>query len=296
MPLDAADPPRSRRKRRFVAVVLRARQEPITIIPSELDPMHRRSPIAFSTAFAAVVGGGCGQASPSSAKNHGSGSNETVFRTERVTWDQNGIIDRRWGIEGSWYAYDDCGTERPSQNFPCTDRDPELSGPDGIQGWATSASKVCMRGTVPRVELKPDKMLAYEYQWGAGMGFNLGAWNPDLETRDAYDATAHGIIGFMFDVTQGTPGPPAPATLRISLPMPATEAESHFITIAPPSLDRGVMFDEVEQGFWVTVPTEFRPQTIQGIKFDVYTNNQAPKDYDFCVGNFRVVCAGECIP
>ena len=32
------------------------------------------------------------------------------------------------------------------------------------------------------------------------------------------------------------------------------------------------------------------------IQFDVYSNNQAPKAYDFCVSNFRVLCEGKCIP
>jgi hypothetical protein len=120
------------------------------------------------------------------------------------------------------------------------------------------------------------------------MGFDLGA--------ETYDASAHGIAGFMLDITQGAPGPPAPATLRVNIAMPTTQGEPHFTTIALPSLDQRLMFDEVQQGTWVMVPTELRPEAIEGIDVDVYANNQAPKAYDFCVSNLRVVCPGECIP
>jgi hypothetical protein len=148
--------------------------------------------------------------------------------------------------------------------------------------------------------------LAYNLQWGAGIGIDLGVYDAALGVEYSYDAAAHGIIGFMFDIMQGPPGPPAlpaPATLRVSLQMPGLEDASHFITVMLPSVGQRVMFpspaktvDEVEQGSWVMAPTQFTPQAIETIKFEVNPNNQAPKDYNLCVSNFRVLCAGECIP
>jgi hypothetical protein len=252
--------------------------------------MHRRFPLAFLARFAALSAIGCGPASQPTAQADDQDVNGTAFRVERVTWNRYGVIDPRWAIEGQWYSYSDCEREEGvALDLPCTQRDPELVGPDGSKGWATSAKQVCMKGTVPRVELDRDDS-AYDFQWGAGMGFQLGGRSTD----ETYDADAHGITGFMFDITQGTSGSQAPSTLRISLPTAATETSGHFITVAPPSLDQRVMFDEVEQGIWVMVPTEFRPQTIRRVNFDVSTNIQAPRDYDFCVSNFRVICPAGC--
>jgi hypothetical protein len=259
------------------------------LLATPAAPMHRHFPFSFSTAVVILAVGGCGQAREGRGDDTSAAGAPGEPREARVTWDKHGVIDRRWGIEGSWHSYSDCASGGVALGFPCTRLDPQLLGPDGREGWATSASQVCMKGTVPKVELTTDRTLAYDYQWGAGWGFTLGVGMP-------YDATAHNIIGFMFDVTHGSADAPAPATLRIRLTMPTTAEDHHFITIALPSLDRRVMFDEVEQGEWVMVPREFRPEAIDGVGFEVYSNNQAPKDFDFCVSNFRVVCAGECIP
>jgi hypothetical protein len=256
-----------------------------TLHATPWPPLSRHSPISLSTIFAALAVGGCSQALQPTVEGHGGDPGAEQLREARVTWNRYGEIDGRWGIEGAWFSYSDCSTEGAGLGFPCTRLDRELVGPDGSEGWATSASQVCMKGTVPRIE--SGNTLALDYQWGAGIGFSLG---------EPYDATAHNVIGFMFDVTQGAPGKPAPATLNIGLAMPATVGVPHIIAIPLPSLDRRVMFDEVEQGEWVAAPTQFRPEAISTVGFDVYTNNQAPKDYHFCVSNFRVLCAGECIP
>ena len=254
--------------------------------------MHEGTAILI--ALAALASAGCGEASGPLGETQGkggstAGSSDTL-REERVTWDQHGQIDPRWGLAGNWTAYYDCDTPRPPVGeFPCTLPDPEL-------GWTTSIERVCMKGTVQKVELRPDMTLAFDLQWGTSMALELHDSNEALIPFEPYDATAHGISGFMFDITGRTSeAPVTPPTLRVGLKTASAEF-THYITIILPSVDQRAMFSEVEQGAWVMVPNAFDPRAIMLVQFDVYSNNQAPKDYDFCVSNFRVLCDGRCIP
>jgi hypothetical protein len=235
--------------------------------------------LALVIPFVALTSAGCGETSSSSERESDADPSDSrdALTENRVTWDKDGVIDPRYGISGYWYAFNDCP---PNPNgVKCTQPDDALVGPDHEPGWSTSPERVCMKGIAPRVEGD------YDLQWGAGMGFFVGG------TR-SYDATGRGVIGFMFDVTQGTAdAAPAPPTLRISFDTPSTADEAHHsITIALPALDQPVIFSELEQGSWVVDPRPFTAEAITTVGFDVYTNDQAPKLYDFCVSNFRVLC------
>jgi hypothetical protein len=288
--------------------------------------------------LAALASTGCGQASPVEDAGASDQEPEPSLASRResaVTWDGYGGIDGRFGIMGGWYSYYDCDGQPWRPEWPaglgCSKPDPDLVNWDMTPGWTTSAKKVCLKGTAARVEGGPGMAPQYDLQFGAGLGFNLNhdPWNPvvpceqnsdcasnfcnnpdeppDQEPAPGqcfndpqpYDATKYGVKGFRFDITEGTPGTHAPATLAVRLRVSSVPVEAaHFIKIAVPALNQAVSWaqdsiapsaSEVEQGTWITDPTPFTPEAILSIEFEVYTNNQAPKPYDFCVSNFRVL-------
>jgi len=196
-----------------------------------------------------------------------------------ITWDFYGTIhynQNPYAINGGWYTFDDCG-DASLVGLPCTVRSPTLIGPDGNRGWAIATSMaVCASGTAPRVQIGPDGVPAYGSQWGFGMGFSLNGGGP-------FNAAAACIRGFQFELTGN-----APATLRINVVTPKTVGESHFTETAL-SRSSFVDFGAVRQGDWVQNPSPLDLTQIMDIQFHVYTNEQTPTPFEFCVNNVRVL-------
>jgi hypothetical protein len=196
-----------------------------------------------------------------------------------IYWDFYGAIysnQNPYGINGGWYTFDDCG-DASLVGLPCTARNPMLSGPDGQRGWAVAASTaVCASGTAPRVQIGPDGAPAYGIQWGFGMGFSLNGGAP-------FNAAAQCMRGFEFVLTGN-----APVTLRINVVTPKTIGVSHFTETAL-SRNAFVDFASVRQGPWVPDPSPLDVSMITDIQFHVYTNEQAPTPFEFCVDYVRVL-------
>jgi hypothetical protein len=180
-----------------------------------------------------------------------------------------------YGISGNWYSFDDCA-DASLYNLTCTKRADVLLGPDGLPGWTIQQDLVCARGIAPRVELGPDGAPAYGLQWGFGLGLSLNQGLP-------WDAASRCIRGFLVDI-----GGNAPATLRINVVTPKTVGISHFVEV-PLGPNAVVDFTTIRQGFWVTTQTPLDTTQITDLQFHVYTNEQAPVPYDFCVYNIRPV-------
>ena len=180
-----------------------------------------------------------------------------------------------YGISGNWYSFDDCANASLA-NLKCTQRNAAWLGPDGLPGWTIQQDLVCAQGTAPRVELGPDGTPAYGLQWGFGLGLTLNQGRP-------WDAANQCIRGFLIDI-----GGTAPATLRINVVTPKTIGTSHFVEV-PLGGNAVVDFATIRQGPWVTNPTPLDATQITDLQFHVYTNEQAPVPYDFCVYNIRPV-------
>lgn len=225
-----------------------------------------------------------GDAGSAGASGEGGAANDGS-----LTWDGGGVItanDNDYGIQGSWFFETDCVDATP-RTLPCTVPDPALAGPDAQLGWSVTAEKVCAKGIASQVINDPmTGMPAYQVQWGARLGFELNGTGAAV--RQPYDAIARGIRGFTFDiVTQSTP--PQPADLRVSFVATPTTADPHFVTALLPTANRTFLFSDALQGSWVTAPVSLDMTELTAITFQIYTNATAPKPFDFCISNVRVV-------
>jgi hypothetical protein len=227
----------------------------------------------------AGAGGGAGDAVGGEA---GAPNDDTV------TWDGDGFISadsNAFGIQGAWFFETDCAEAMPA-GLPCTTPNFELQGPDMLPGWSATTARVCAKGVAPQVINDQNGMPAYLLQWGARLGFELNAAGSG--TRQPFDAAEQGIKGFAFDIiTQTTP--PQPADMRINVITTGTDENPHFVTVILPAANLYVLLDDALQGSWVTMPVVLDETELTAITVQVYTNATAPKPFDFCVSNLRVV-------
>jgi hypothetical protein len=263
----------------------------VVISGTEMPCRSRHSLLALLTALVAL---GCGQSSQAAdgeqpaAGNASLPSNAAPLQ-KPISWDAQGVIDGRFGIEGNWYAYHDSPTtDQGEPEMPAREHtlpDPELVGPDPDRepGWSTSPTQICMKGIATKVTVGSDIDAAFKAQYGAGVGFTLN-------NGSAYDAKVRGIVGFMFDVGGGSAEAPTPPTLRASIELPSVDVgTSYFMDLLVPAVDQALLFSEVDQGSWVGEPKLFTADALQAVTIQITTNTQAPKPYDFCVSNLRVL-------
>jgi hypothetical protein len=208
---------------------------------------------------------------------------------DTIRWDAGGFISagsNAAGIQGSWFFETDC-TGATLAGLPCTVPNPALVGPDMLAGWSTNTTRVCTKGIVPQVVNDPmTGMPAYVIQWGARLGFELNAAGSGA--RQPFDAEEQGISGFALDiVTQSTP--PQPADVRINVVTTGTVDDPHFVQALLPAATLNVRLSDALQGTWVTAPVVLDQSELTAITFQVYTNVVAPKPFDFCISNVRVL-------
>jgi hypothetical protein len=218
-------------------------------------------------------GGTAGDDGTSGSSGEGGGASDAI------TWNNRGVIaptGNDFGIQGSWFFRTDCPDAMP-ENLPCTIPDPSLVGPDMLPGWTVLPSQVCAKGTAPQVVME-----SYELEWGAELGF-------ELNDGAAFDAEAAGIRGFTFDIASQVV-PAWPPTLRVSYVTTQTTSDTaHFMEVQLPASSPNLLFSNALQGSWVTNPIPLDASAITAVTFRVYTNVSAPKPFDFCVSNARVL-------
>jgi hypothetical protein len=241
--------------------------------------------LGFASASAGCGGGG-GDDDDSTGGTASGGTGGTGAGADAVTWDMTGFVDpgaNSFGIQGPWYSYNDCNNAMPA-GLPCTMPDMSLMGPDMLPGWSVDATKVCTKGTAAQVS-----NAMFSLQWGAGIALDManagggaakGAWNADTA----------GVAGFLFDIVSNAT-PAAPLDVRVNIKSTVTGDGSHFVTIPLSKTNAEVRFDKALQGNWVmpTTPISLVTPAIEAIQFQVYTNESAPKPFDFCVSNMRVI-------
>jgi hypothetical protein len=200
-----------------------------------------------------------------------------------IPWESDGYISSNRniaGLEGGFYFAKDCPSAA-ERNLPCTESDPGLSGPDGQYGWAVSETVACARGKAVQVVADPATgVLAYELQWGALLG--IAMYEPG---ESVYDATARRVIGFAFDLS-GV----APLELRVNVVTPETIGAPHFVTaLVTPFSEHTLLFSDARQGSWIVNPSALDTSRVSAIEFHVSTDAWAPKAFDFCISNLRVI-------
>jgi hypothetical protein len=143
--------------------------------------------------------------------------------------------------------------------------------------------------------------------WGNRIGFNLAnpgtlADGPTL--IGPYDATAHGIVGFAFDIDTVIPW----ERLRVAFPTVGTEDYPAYwmgppmdlVPLpgggagpagpgGPPFIRPGhyeLLWSEVGGSGWGSV---FDPTMIEAIQFQVLGSETGPVQFDFCVDNITLL-------
>jgi hypothetical protein len=216
----------------------------------------------------------------------GAGSGGGGGGGDTVKWDAMGWIEgdnNPFGIEGPWYSYDDC-VDAMAAGLSCTMREPSMTGSDSKTGWKVDENQVCAKGTAAAVA----NAQSYDKQWGFGIAFDLANAGGGA-TKMPYNATAQNIKGFSFNITGS-----APPKIRINVTNAEVDNAAHFRQVDVPSgpaANQVVFTDTVnfKQGDWITARTTFDPTKIYAVQFQVFTDLNTAKPFDFCVSDFKVI-------
>jgi hypothetical protein len=152
---------------------------------------------------------------------------------------------------------------------------------------------MCTSGVSAQVLPDSTGYPAWSSIWGNVIGFDLadpgGFGDPML---GPYDAPAHGITGFAFDIDAVPPG----GHIRVSFPTAETQLNPAYwggattdgspITI-PAHYE--MRWSEIGGPVYLPYPPTFDPTRLISITFMVYSNSVAPVPFDFCVNNLRML-------
>jgi len=152
---------------------------------------------------------------------------------------------------------------------------------------------MCASGTSAQVVMGSDGTLAWPSIWGNIIGFNVATLDPDpMAVLGTYDAPAHGITGFAFDIDAVPDG----GHLRVMFANPGTENHTAYWAGAAndmsPVLYPGhyeLRWPEVGGPLWYAGPPPFDPTKIEWIAFHIVSTNVAPVPFDFCLSNLALL-------
>jgi hypothetical protein len=213
------------------------------------------------------------------------------------------------GIQGPWYAFSDgwgtngappgvCETVggHPASACSTITFPPAASPSDAGDGGLTSTfpqstpGTMCLSGTATQV-------IAADYTDMFGIGIGLD-FNNTGGVKMPYDATAHKVTGFSFTVS----GIPTGGTVRVELPIPATDATSDAwsLTLAVDgsyTVDLSTATTDPHHLTPAFAPTGTQPafdaSQVESIQFHVPTTPVAPivvpAASPLCVSNLRAI-------
>jgi hypothetical protein len=233
---------------------------------------------------APIGNAGLGGGSPGGAGSSGTAGSGGWLYAEPVAWIDTGWVDpstNAVSIQGGWTPVDDCGSAIPL-GVPCTTWDPSLDSA-GHPGFLVDPTQACIRGVAAQVEDGH-----YGPQWGAALALPLNTEAEVQAPLGAYDALAHRVHGFVFNVT-GT----APANIRVNVVTVNETVNLHHKEFALGTPEIVVRWDDplFTQGFWVQNPEPFEVHQILNLLIQVATNESAPTPFDFCISNLRALVA-----
>lgn len=213
------------------------------------------------------AGGDGGGGPPPGGDGGGGGlTGPTIGTPVLLTVDPTGWVDKGGnsvGIQGAWYAYDDCANSPGA----CTLNHTPPSG-----SFENTGGKMCTKGTTVAVKAEAD----FSKQWGAGIALDLNNSGGANGQKMPFDAQAANVIGFFMNITGTAPG------LRINITSVPTGDDSHFITAKTPG-ENTVELSKVNQGSWVTAKTPLDTTQLLAIQFQIPTVMNKAVDFDFCV-------------
>jgi hypothetical protein len=168
------------------------------------------------------------------------------------------------GIHGSWFVYSDCN-DLKGQNCAM------VTSPSASGSFPNVGGVVCTSGTTSTAS----------GAWGAGIGLELNDGPP----QQPYDATAHGVIGFCFELS----GPTIPSTtVRVAFPTQENNDNAPFEAFSAAG-SHTVLLSNVEEGSWVTNPVPFDETKIMLLQFQIPSSTTAAVPWDFCVQGLTAI-------
>jgi hypothetical protein len=174
------------------------------------------------------------------------------------------------GIQGSFFTYQDG------------------SGRTSIAADATrTQSGYCVAGSAAEV-LNMD----FGGTYGAIAALNL-AQEPDNPMPGAYDATAHGVVGFGFDIVGNTAG-----ALRFVVKQYAVH--DGFCINNVPDCTSGCSaefrIDELHQNCWTPGGPTPAAISLQALEWQIVTKAGSATDFDYCIENIHAVVDPALVP
>jgi hypothetical protein len=167
------------------------------------------------------------------------------------------------GIHGSWFEYSDCADLK---NMNCS----TVTTP-AASSFPNTGGKMCTSGHTSTAS----------GAWGAGIGLELNDGPPQMP----YDTTAHGVVGFCFNLS-GTTIPST--TIRVAFPTQNNNDNAYFSAVSTPG-QHTVLFSDTAQGSWVTAKSAFEPKAVMLLQFQIPSSTSASVPWDFCIDGLTAI-------
>jgi hypothetical protein len=208
------------------------------------------------------------------------------------------------GVNGRWWATgDDFGLDGtagggscPMAGFAASDCSVLTTPTAGMAFHPDPNGKgMCTSGVSAKVVPGSDGMLAWSAIWGNIIGFHLAESGSDPYPANVrpYDAGAHGITGFAFDIDAVPPG----GHIRVGFQTSGTEnnpaywggAGSDVSPVFQPGHFEMRWRDVGGPMYLGANAPPFNPAQLVAIQFHVVSSNIAPVPFTFCVNNIMLL-------
>jgi hypothetical protein len=209
---------------------------------------------------------GAGGAGTGAGGASGAGGSTTACPGVPIVPDAMGLVasgSNSVGIHGSFFEYSDCA-DLKNMNCATVTTPPANSFPNTGGRMCTSGHTSTASGA-----------------WGAGIGLELNDGPPQMP----YDTTAHGVVGFCFNLS-GTTIPST--TIRVAFPTQNNNDNAYFSAVSTPG-QHTVLFSDTAQGSWVTTKSAFEPKAVMLLQFQIPSATTASVAWDFCIDGLTAI-------
>jgi hypothetical protein len=212
------------------------------------------------------------------------------------------------GILGAWYSYGDYfgGTptmagmgDCPVKGMFTQTQCSTITTPVPGAVFTNTGGKMCTSGTAAKVINDGAGAPAYSAIWGTGIGFDLNNAGTDdggTGVKGTWDATAHGVTGFSFQIDS----PPIGGQMRVEFPTNAfpgtTDINAAYWGGATMNLSPFTMagtysfkWSEVGGPMYLAGASPFDNTKILSMQFHVVTNTSSTIDFNYCISNLKAL-------
>jgi len=154
---------------------------------------------------------------------------------------------------------------------------------------------MCTAGVAAEIVNGTDGQPAYSSIWGNIIGFSLAydaSLDAGIDGLGVYDAPAHGITGFAFDIDAVPPG----GHIRVTFPTRDTLKNAAYWQGAMSDLSPVTIpghyemhWPEIGGPMYLSGAPAFDPTTLEEISFHVVSNLDGPIPYSFCINNVTLL-------